>query len=74
MLLVPMLAYDLEGGRLGYGGGYYDRTLEALRAAGPVIAVGIAFAAQRMDNLPRETHDQPLDWIVTESEVWEIEA
>jgi 5-formyltetrahydrofolate cyclo-ligase len=74
LLLVPMLAYDLEGGRLGYGGGYYDRTLAALRAAGPVTAVGIAYAAQRMDGLPRETHDQPLDWIVTESEVWEIEA
>ena len=74
LLLVPLLAYDLEGGRLGYGGGYYDRTLEALRAAGPVTAVGIGYAAQRMDGLPRETHDQPLDWIVTEQDVWEIEA
>jgi len=74
LLLVPLLAYDLEGGRLGYGGGYYDRTLEALRAAGPVTAVGIGYAAQRMDGLPRETHDQPLDWIVTELDVWEIEA
>ena len=74
LLLVPMLAYDIEGGRLGYGGGYYDRTLEALRAAGPVTAVGIGYSAQRMDGLPRETHDQPLDWIVTEQDVWEIEA
>jgi len=74
LLLVPLLAYDLEGGRLGYGGGYYDRTLEALRSAGPVTAVGIGYAAQRMDGLPRETHDQPLDWIVTEQDVWEIEA
>jgi 5-formyltetrahydrofolate cyclo-ligase len=74
LLLVPLLGFDLEGGRLGYGGGYYDRTLEALRAAGPVTAVGIGYAAQRMDGLPRETHDQPLDWIVTEQDVWEIEA
>lgn len=74
LLLVPLLAYDLEGGRLGYGGGYYDRTLEALRIAGSVVAVGIGYSAQRMDGLPREAHDQPLDWIVTEQDVWEIEA
>lgn len=74
LLLVPLLAFDLEGGRLGYGGGYYDRTLAGLRAKGPVIAVGIGYAGQRMDGLPRETHDQPLDWIVTEKDVWEIEA
>jgi len=74
LLLVPMLAYDETGGRLGYGGGYYDRTLAALRQAGPVIVAGIAYAAQKMDGLPRETHDQPLDWIVTEQGAWEIEA
>jgi 5-formyltetrahydrofolate cyclo-ligase len=74
LLLIPLLAYDLDGGRLGYGGGYYDRTLEALRAAGSVTAVGIGYAAQRMDGLPRESHDQLLDWIVTEQDVWEIEA
>ncbi len=74
LLLVPLLAFDLDGGRLGYGGGYYDRTLASLRERGSVIAVGIGYAAQRMDGLPRETHDQPLDWIVTEQDVWEIEA
>ena len=74
LLLVPLLAFDLEGGRLGYGGGYYDRSLEHLRGQGPVTAIGIGYAAQRMDRLPRETHDQPLDWIVTEQDVWEIEA
>jgi len=74
LLLVPLLAFDTQGGRLGYGGGYYDRTLAALRQRGPVTAVGIGYAAQRMDGLPRETHDQPLDWVVTERDVWEIEA
>jgi 5-formyltetrahydrofolate cyclo-ligase len=74
LLLVPLLAFDLLGGRLGYGGGYYDRTLAALREKGPVIAVGIGYAGQRVNGLPRETHDQKLDWIVTEQDVWEIEA
>ena len=73
LLLVPLLAFDTTGGRLGYGGGYYDRTLADLRRRGRVIAVGIGYAAQKMDGLPRETHDQPLDWIVTEQDVWEIE-
>lgn len=74
LLLVPLLAFDLAGGRLGYGGGYYDRTLAGLRKKRPVVAVGIGYAGQKMDGLPRETHDQKLDWIVTEQDVWEIEA
>ena len=74
LLLVPLLAFDGVGGRLGYGGGYYDRTLSILRENGPVTAVGIGYAAQRREGLPRETHDQPLDWVVTEQDVWEIEA
>ena len=74
LLLVPLLAYDRTGGRLGYGGGYYDRTLGALREKAPIIAVGIGYAAQKRDNLPVEAHDQPLDWIVTEQDVWEIDA
>ena len=74
LLLVPMLAFDATGGRLGYGGGYYDRTLAALRQAGTVVAAGIAYAAQLQEGLPRETHDQPMDWIVTEQSAWEIEA
>lgn len=66
VLLVPMLAYDRSGNRLGYGGGYYDRTLRALRAAGEVVAIGLAFAGQLRDKLPVTDSDQPLDWIVTE--------
>ena len=66
VLLVPLLAFDAQGYRLGYGGGYYDRTLEALRAAGKILAIGIAYAGQQVDTLPREAHDHPLDAIVTE--------
>lgn len=65
-LLVPMLAFDRGGHRLGYGGGYYDRTLKALRAAGEVVAIGVAFAGQLRDKLPVADGDQRLDWILTE--------
>ncbi len=67
VVLVPLLAFDERGFRVGYGGGYYDRTLEALRRAGPVIAAGAAFAGQRMNDVPHGRHDQPLDWVVTEA-------
>ena len=67
VLLVPMLAFDAAGFRLGYGGGFYDRTLAALRAVKPVIAVGVAFAAQEVAEVPRGRHDEPLDWILTEA-------
>ena len=66
VLIVPLLAFDRRGYRLGYGGGYYDRTLEVLRARGPVTAIGFAFAAQEVDEVPIEATDQPLDLIVTE--------
>jgi 5-formyltetrahydrofolate cyclo-ligase len=66
VLLVPMLAFDRAGFRLGYGGGFYDRTLGALRAVKPIVAVGVAFAGQEMAEVPREAHDEPLDWILTE--------
>jgi 5-formyltetrahydrofolate cyclo-ligase len=69
ILIVPLVAFDLRGGRLGYGGGFYDRTLQALRAQGPVLAIGFAFAAQQTDDLPLEPTDQPLDMIVTEAGV-----
>ena len=66
-LLVPVVGFDGGGYRLGHGGGYYDRTLGALRADGrPVLAVGLAFAAQRIEALPVEPFDAPLDLLVTE--------
>jgi 5-formyltetrahydrofolate cyclo-ligase len=67
LLFVPLLAFDWRGHRLGYGAGYYDRTLAGLRAGGgPVLAVGIGFADQEVDAVPHGPYDQPLDWIVTE--------
>ncbi len=67
LILTPLLGFDATGARLGYGGGYYDRTLAALRARGPVTAVGLAYEVQRLERTPREPHDQLLDWIITES-------
>ncbi len=67
VLIVPLVAFDARGYRLGYGGGFYDRTLARLRAKGPVLAVGFAYAAQEADRLPVEPTDQPLDAVVTEA-------
>ena len=69
VVIVPMLAFDRNGHRLGYGGGFYDRTLAALRAQQDVFAVGLAYAAQELKGLPFEATDAPLDAIVTEREV-----
>ena len=67
LLLVPLLAYDSEGFRLGYGGGYFDGALADLRAVdGLVLAVGMAFSEQLVERVPHGTRDQQLDWIVTE--------
>ncbi|MGK7652428.1 5-formyltetrahydrofolate cyclo-ligase [Roseovarius sp. B08] len=69
ILIVPLVAFDRIGGRLGYGGGFYDRTLELLRSRRPTLAIGFAFAAQEAEGLPLEATDQPLDMVVTEKEV-----
>mgnify|MGYP006195573327 CR=1 FL=1 len=69
VVIVPLVAFDARGFRLGYGGGFYDRTLEGLRARRPTIAVGFAFDAQEMPEVPIEDTDQKLDFIVTESGV-----
>lgn len=66
-VLVPLLAFDAHGGRLGRGGGYYDRTLADLRANGAVLAIGVAHDAQEVDKCPMAPHDQSLDLIVTPS-------
>lgn len=66
ILILPLLAYDRRGNRLGQGGGYYDATLQALRAKKPVLAVGAAYAQQAcLFHLPTEDHDVRLDWVVT---------
>ena len=72
IVVTPLLAFDRRGGRLGYGGGFYDRTLEQLRASNKVCAVGFAFGAQEVDAVPLGPLDQPLDWIVTEREAIRI--
>lgn len=72
IVIVPLVAFDRSGGRLGYGGGFYDRTLECLRALRPTLAVGFAFAVQEATDLPLETTDQPLDLIITETGVIEF--
>ena len=66
VILVPLLAFDARGQRLGYGGGFYDRTLAALRATSDVFACGVGFAAQQVASVPTGTHDRPLDGILTE--------
>ena len=65
VVLTPLLAFDRRGGRLGFGAGYYDATLEALRSRGTVIAIGLAFETQEVDHVPTEPHDQCLDAVVT---------
>lgn len=69
ILIVPLVAFSRTGGRLGYGGGFYDRTLEGLRAARPTLAIGFAYSAQELPDLPLEPTDQPLDLIVTETDI-----
>lgn len=68
LLLVPLLAFDRTGARLGYGGGFYDLTLASLRAKGRVVAVGFAWSIQEVPRVPTEPHDQRLDAVLTERE------
>ncbi len=69
VLLVPLLAFDRRGYRLGYGGGFYDRTLEKLRAKKSVVAIGIAYAVQEVDSVIHDAHDQLLNYVMTEQEL-----
>ncbi len=66
LVLVPMLAFDSSCRRLGYGAGFYDRTLATLRARGGTLAVGLAFDAQEVERVPVAAGDEPLDQVVTE--------
>lgn len=69
VLLCPMVAFDRSGARLGYGGGYYDATLQSLRAQKNILAIGLAYAAQEVAIVPTGHHDQKLDAVITEKEV-----
>lgn len=69
IFLVPMLAFDRGGGRLGFGGGYYDTTLAYYAARKSILRIGIAYAQQAcLFNLPREDHDVKMDWVITEQQ------
>jgi len=73
IVLVPLLAFDKSGYRLGWGGGFYDRTLAILRSENKnVVAIGTAYAGQEMDAVVRDEYDQPVDWIVTEKSVCRV--
>lgn len=72
IVVVPLLAFDGAGNRLGYGGGYYDRTLAKLRADGVVLAVGVAYDEQKADRVPADLSDQPLDMVVTDRRIYDF--
>ena len=72
ILLVPLLAFDRSGHRIGYGAGYYDMTIAKLRAMKPVVAVGIAFAAQEIASVPVTPRDARLDLVLTEREIIDL--
>jgi 5-formyltetrahydrofolate cyclo-ligase len=74
IVLAPLLAFDRGGNRLGYGAGYYDMTIAALRVKKPVVAVGVAFAAQEVDAVPTSPRDVRLDLVLTEQEVIVVNA
>lgn len=69
VVLVPLAAFDRRGFRIGYGAGFYDRTLQLLRQENTVQAIGFALACQEVSAAPAEPHDEPVDMMVTESEI-----
>lgn len=72
IIVVPLVAFDETGVRLGQGAGFYDRTLKTLRKNHNILAIGLAFEAQKHDSLPVEAWDQPLDMVVTENHVYDF--
>jgi 5-formyltetrahydrofolate cyclo-ligase len=74
LLLVPLAAFDRRGHRIGYGGGYYDRTLALLRVQKPVVAAGVAFAVQEVETVPASHHDAMLDVVLTDLECIDLRS
>jgi 5-formyltetrahydrofolate cyclo-ligase len=72
ILLVPLLAFDRSGHRIGYGAGYYDLTIAQLRGKKPITAIGVAFAAQEIAHVPRTPFDASLDLVLTEQETIDL--
>ncbi|HWM45995.1 MAG TPA: 5-formyltetrahydrofolate cyclo-ligase [Xanthobacteraceae bacterium] len=74
ILIVPLLAFDRRGERLGYGAGHYDRTIARLRTMKPIVTIGVAFAAQEVPDLPSTSLDERLDFVLTERDVIDLRA
>jgi 5-formyltetrahydrofolate cyclo-ligase len=74
IMIVPLAAFDRRGHRIGYGAGYYDMTINALRAHKPVVAIGIAYALQEVSEVPTHDRDARLDLVLTEAEIIHCEA
>ncbi|HRY04900.1 MAG TPA: 5-formyltetrahydrofolate cyclo-ligase [Beijerinckiaceae bacterium] len=74
LMFTPLACFDAKGHRVGYGGGNFDATLAAHRGQRKVPAVGLAFADQEVDSIPHEAHDQRLDFVITETQVFECGA
>jgi len=72
VLVIPLLGFNRKGNRLGYGTGFYDRTLEQLRKMKPIKAIGVAYSIQEIPDFPVEEHDTALNTIITEKEIIEI--
>lgn len=70
ILFAPLVCFDARGWRIGYGGGNFDATLEAIRARRKIVAIGLAYADQEVEAIPHEPHDQKLDWVVTEQQTF----
>ncbi|MEZ0172074.1 5-formyltetrahydrofolate cyclo-ligase [Microvirga sp. TS319] len=68
-LIVPLVAFDRGGGRIGYGKGHFDRAIAALEAQHPVLTIGLAYAVQEIEQVPVEEHDRLLDVVITETEL-----
>jgi 5-formyltetrahydrofolate cyclo-ligase len=69
IVIVPLAAFDRTGQRIGYGAGYYDMTLAALRAKKKVVAIGVAFAVQEISQGPATERDERLDFVLMEKEI-----
>jgi 5-formyltetrahydrofolate cyclo-ligase len=74
IMLVPLAAFDRLGHRIGYGAGHYDYTLAHLRKVKPVTAIGLAFAAQQIEAVPALQHDEALDYVLTETQVFDFRS
>lgn len=74
VMFLPLACFDARGHRVGYGGGNFDATLAAQRARRKLVAIGLAYADQEVDAVPHETHDQRLDFVITEQKIFDCGA